>query len=125
MALRAYPGLLNDGPFRTLRGLCFAQQLLNPSTPRDALSQLLFNQLTIQQTGGNIQEQLDNLFICHEQTRPVRVQESFCDCRSDTLVAINEGMRLSQMIGIGRSTCDKVSRFVMMSVLSRRQRRFE
>src|SRR2546421_12646176 len=98
---------------------------LATSSSDDALSQLSFNQLTIQQTGGNIQEQLDNLCICHGQTRAVGLQESFRDCRSDTLVAINEGMRLSQMIGIGRGTCDKVSSFVMMSVLGRRQRRFE
>jgi len=67
---------------------------------------------------GDAQDQIFYFIIGSLQTSVIDIEEKFHDCGCDPFVAVNKGMRLRKMIGIGRRALHDVRAFVMMPVWS-------
>ena len=88
------------------------------------LLEKFFDLIARQLTRRDLQEPLNDLIISCRQHRVIHSQEHSRDVRRDALVTVNEGVRLRQMMGVGRGEDSKVCVLVMRAVFGGSQRRF-
>lgn len=74
--------------------------------------------LTIKFARRDRDKQGDDLRIRHRQIKYIRLEKHFSNRGGNALVAIDEGVRLSQMISIRGSTTDNIGRVVMIAISS-------
>ena len=77
------------------------------------------------ETGGNIEEELDDLIFSHNQLTAIRFQNCFSDCRCHALIAVSERVRLRQVVRERRGTRHNIGSFVPMPVLGCEEGRFQ
>src|SRR6266704_4345224 len=86
----------------------------------DSVSEQFFNVISGWETGGNIEEELDDLIFSHNQLTAIRFQNCFSDCRCHALIAVSERVRLRQVVRVRRGARRNIGSFVPMPVLLRR-----